>query len=105
MMMRIMMKEVRDMFGPYDDLFDFDHDGKMDGLEVAAEMDYMKRLQSDSDESKDSLWLEEEDDSFTDEMDELEEAGLDTMELEMMEEEERREAIEDAGLDPDDYDF
>ena len=41
------------MFGPYDDLFDFDHDGKMDGLEVAAEMDYMKRLQSDSDESKD----------------------------------------------------
>ena len=77
----------------------------MDGLEVAAEMDYMKRLQSDSDESKDSLWLEEEDDSFTDEMDELEEAGLDTMELEMMEEEERREAIEDAGLDPDDYDF
>ena len=64
-----------------------------------------KRLQSDSDESKDSLWLEEEDDSFTDEMDELEEAGLDTMELEMMEEEERREAIEDAGLDPDDYDF
>lgn len=93
------------MFGPYDDLFDFDHDGKMDGLEVAAEMDYMKRLQSDSDESKDSLWLEEEDDSFTDEMDELEEAGLDTMELEMMEEEERREAIEDAGLDPDDYDF
>ena len=93
------------MFGPYDDLFDFDHDGKMDGLEVAAEMDYMKRLQSDSDESKDSLWLEEEDDSFTDEMDELEEAGLDTMELEMMEEEERREAIEDAALDPDDYDF
>lgn len=93
------------MFGPYDDLFDFDHDGKMDGLEVAAEMDYMKRLQSDSDESKDSLWLEEEDDSFTDEMDELEEAGLDTMELEMMEEEERREAIEDAGLNPDDYDF
>ena len=93
------------MFGPYDDLFDFDHDGKMDGLEVAAEMDYMKRLQSDSDESKDSLWLEEEDDSFTDEMDELEEAGLDTMELEMMQEEERREAIEDAGLDPDDYDF
>ena len=93
------------MFGPYDDLFDFNHDGKMDGLEVAAELDYMKRLQSASDETKDSLWLEEEDDSFADEMDELEEAGLDIMELEMMEEEERREVIEDAGLDPDDYDF
>ena len=93
------------MFGPYDDLFDFNHDGKMDGLEVTAELDYMKRLQSASDETKDSLWLEEEDDSFADEMDELEEAGLDIMELEMMEEEERREVIEDAGLDPDDYDF
>ena len=93
------------MFGPYDDLFDFNHDGKMDGLEVAAELAYMKRLQSASDETKDSLWLEEEDDSFADEMDELEEAGLDIMELEMMEEEERREVIEDAGLDPDDYDF
>ena len=93
------------MFGPCDDLFDFNHDGKMDGLEVAAELDYMKRLQSASDETKDSLWLEEEDDSFADEMDELEEAGLDIMELEMMEEEERREVIEDAGLDPDDYDF
>ena len=42
---------------------------------------------------------------FADEMDELEVAGLDTMELSMMDEEERREAIEDAGLDPDDYDF
>lgn len=93
------------MFGPYDDLFDFNHDGKMDGLEVAAELDYMKRLQSASDETKDSLWLEEEDDSFADEMDELEEVGLDIMELEMVEEEERREVIEDAGLDPDDYDF
>lgn len=38
-------------------------------------------------------------------MDELEIAGLDTMELSMMDEEERREAIENAGLDPDDYDF
>ena len=44
-------------------------------------------------------------DRFADEMDELEIAGLDTMELSMMDEEERREAIEDAGLDPDDYDF
>lgn len=41
--------------------------------------------------------------------DELEEdlflAGLDVTELECMEEDERREALEDAGLDPDDYDF
>ena len=31
--------------------------------------------------------------------------GLDRTELEYMDEDERREAIEDAGLDPDDYDF
>lgn len=37
--------------------------------------------------------------------DELEEAGLDFLELECMDEEERREAIEDAGFDPDDYNF
>ena len=36
---------------------------------------------------------------------ELEDAGLDEIDLEFMDEDERREAIEDAGLDPDDYDF
>ena len=34
---------------------------------------------------------------------ELELAGLDIDELEEMDEDERREALEDAGLDPDDY--
>lgn len=37
--------------------------------------------------------------------DELELAGLDSDELELMDEDERREAIEDAGFDPDDFDF
>ena len=37
--------------------------------------------------------------------DELEMAGLDRTDLEFMDEDERREALEDAGLDPDDYDF
>lgn len=31
--------------------------------------------------------------------------GLDATELEYMDADERREALEDAGLDPDDYDF
>ena len=35
--------------------------------------------------------------------DELEMAGLDIDELSDMDEDERREALEDAGLDPDDY--
>ena len=37
------------------------------------------------------------------EIEELEEAGLDYDELEMMDEEERREALEEAGLDPDQF--
>ena len=32
-------------------------------------------------------------------------AGLDLEELEYMTEEERRKVLEEAGLDPDDYDF
>ena len=31
--------------------------------------------------------------------------GLDPDELELMDADERRAALEDAGLDPDDYDF
>ena len=46
----------------------------------------------------DSNYDTEEDDDFTC-------VGLDRTELEYMDEDERREAIEDAGLDPDDYDF
>ena len=48
-------------------------------------------------------------DTHTSEEDELEDdlslAGLDATELEYMDADERREALEDAGLDPDDYDF
>ena len=32
-------------------------------------------------------------------------SGLDPEELEFMDSDERREALEEAGLDPDDYDF
>ena len=45
------------------------------------------------------------DDEVDDSDDELEMAGLDRSELEFMDEDERREALEDAGLDPDDFDF
>lgn len=36
---------------------------------------------------------------------ELELSGLDTDELEFMDADERREILEEAGLDPDEYDF
>lgn len=60
----------------------------------------------DGDCDEEDQW-DEDVDCEEDNHDELENdlifAGLDPMELEMMDEIERREAIEDAGLDPDDY--
>ncbi len=39
------------------------------------------------------------------EISELEDAGIDIDEFELMDDDEMREALIDAGLDPDDYDF
>ncbi len=44
-------------------------------------------------------------DAELDEDDVFAEAGLDYDELEFMDPDERREVLEDAGLDPDDFDF
>ena len=46
-----------------------------------------------------------DDDSPDDFDDELEMTGLDRDEWEFMDEDERREALEDAGLDPDNFEF
>lgn len=90
-------QEDRDMLGTdgrlYDSDFDFDGDGKLNAYEYSV-MD-------------DVVFGHE--DTETSEVDELEDelslAGLDATELEYMDADERREALEDAGLDPDDYDF
>ena len=74
------------------DLFDFDRDGELDPMERA--MDFLAFEEMTS-----------EDESDDDDVDDIELAGLDCDELSMMDEDERREALEDAGLDPDDYDF
>lgn len=76
----------------YDADFDFDGDGKLDGYEYAVMDDVVFGHDEDSDD------CDELDDDIT-------AAGLDATELEYMDEDERREALEDAGLDPDDYDF
>ena len=70
---------------------DFDGDGKLNTYEYSI-MDDIVFGHDDSNSDT------EEDDDFTC-------VGLDRTELEYMDEDERREAIEDAGLDPDDYDF
>ena len=51
--------------------------------------------------NKQGIYAEDENDE--DQEDELLLSGLDPDELELMDEDERREAIEEAGLDPDDF--
>ena len=87
-----------------DDFFDFNKDGEVDAFELDVSLQMMAssreeaiRLTGDDTFYTGSDTLEEED--------ELEMAGLDIDELADMDEDERREALEDAGLDPDDYDF
>lgn len=72
-------------------IFDLNHDGKMDIWERALEYDFITSMDT----------TEENEEELT----ELELAGIDPMELEYMNEEERREVLEEAGLDPDEYDF
>lgn len=71
----------------FGNLFDFNNDGKLDSFEKAAEFGLLMHI------------IESE------KKDELTSAGLDLNELEVMEEHDRREVIENTGLDPDDYDF
>lgn len=68
-------------------LFDFDGDGKMSAFERAAEFQFLHDVVM-ADEAEDKLTA----------------AGLDKDELSWMDEDERREALEDAGLDPLDFD-
>ena len=91
-----------DIMGFFDrPLFDFNGDGKVDGFETYVGLQIMasSRQEAIALTGDDAFYTGSdtiEDDNEL--VDELEMAGLD------MDEDERREAIEDAGLDPDDYD-
>ena len=77
----------------YDSDFDFDGDGKLNAYEYSVMDDVVFGHEDTETSEEDEL------------EDELSLAGLDVIELEYMDADERREALEDAGLDPDDYDF
>ncbi|MEG2013305.1 MAG: hypothetical protein RR063_08890 [Anaerovoracaceae bacterium] len=79
------------MAGLFGGLFDFNHDGKMSTFEEIAEFATFASIIDSVD--------------ATEKVNELEAVGIDITELEFMDEDERREAIEDAGLAPEDYDF
>lgn len=88
---------------------DFNHDGEVDDLEY---YEAEKMLCSSRKEHEalfghyDDCEFDDDDDDDEDDNDfDLDMAGLDRFDLEMMDEDERREALEDAGLDYDDFDF
>lgn len=77
--------------GFFGGLFDFNNDGKLDTFEQAADFGMFMHMMAESEKQEKA--------------DEISAAGLDLDELEFMDDDERREAMEDAGLDPDDFDF
>lgn len=79
------------MAGLFGRLFDFDGDGKLDTFEQAAEFATFASI-IDAEEAREKA-------------EELEMSGIDSTDLEFMDEDERRDALEDAVLHPDDYDF
>lgn len=82
------------MGGIFGNMFDMNRDGKMDAFERAMELNFLQSLE-------DEAMGDDNDDMET----ELELAGIDPVDLEYMTEDERREVLEEAGLDADDFDF
>ena len=76
--------------GIFSSLFDFNGDGKLDAFERGMEFMAFQQIMGGG---------------SGDEIDALEAAGLSYEELLLMDEDERREVMEAAGLDPDDFDF
>jgi hypothetical protein len=88
-----MDKDFLNQFGWIVNSFDFDRDGELDNGETMFAMNaFGVMAEARSSEEEKSLY-------------ELAAAGVDVSTFDFMDEDERREAIEDAGLDPDDYDF
>lgn len=82
------------MFG-FDKMFDLDRDGHLDVAERALQYQFLDEM----------CCHDTEDDFDNDDEDIFGTAGLDYDELEFMDPEERREVLEDAGLDPDEFAF
>ena len=88
-----MDKDFLNQFGWIADSFDFDRDGALDNAEAMFAMNtFGVMAEARSTEEENSLY-------------ELAAAGVDIASFDFMDADERREAIEDAGLDPDDYEF
>lgn len=82
------------MHDDFESWLDLNGDGEVDLMEQEFTFEVFSSCTSDSSD-------EENDEEDADEL--LASVGLDRYDLEAMEEEERREALEDAGIDPDDW--
>ena len=92
-----------------DDWMDFNGDGEVDAVEENLGMEMLcssreehEALFGDAGDFESNYDEDYDDEDFDDE---LEMAGIDRFDLEFMDEDERLEVLEDAGLDPDDFDF
>ena len=83
------------MFG-FDKMFDFNRDGKLDSWERAAQFQFMDEMMKDDEKS-----ILDDDD----EIDAFAAAGIDNDQLDFKDPDAGREVLEDAGLDPDEFDF
>lgn len=75
-----------------DDLFDFDGDGELDSVE---RMEMYQFMDNTANRDKNRFFEDDDEDENDDEEDDVDLFG----------EDEVRAELEDAGLDPDDYDF
>ena len=104
-----------------DDLFDFDGDGELDSVERMEMYQFMdntanrdrNRFFEDDDglnlfedpEDEEDEWDEFDDEDDEDDEDDDEDDEDDEDDVDLFGEDEMRAELEDAGLDPDDYDF
>ena len=91
------------MSGIFGDRFDRNNDGVLDSEERREKGAYEWYVNNEylKNRDEDSYTFGS---AFADE-NELQEAGIDAEELEFMDPWDRREVLEEAGLDPDDFDF
>lgn len=89
--------------GIFGDLFDLNGDGKMDAGEMALEFMVIDEMTDGEEEDEDVPFDTAGDDCDSLTM-ALEAAGINEIDLELMDEEERAEILKDHGLDPNDYD-
>lgn len=86
--------------GLFGGMFDFNNDGELDAVERAAEFGaFMDLVSEDEDDDSSDSDIADDPENI------LQNAGIDTFDFDFMDYDEKLEALEDAGLDPDDFEL